>query len=84
MVDRIRNAPKRTAGTGAADREDLRAVALTPATAISIVPDGLLHDVEERVGVSLVDLDLDGVGHAVVSIKGTFEGSTSQENNNGE
>jgi hypothetical protein len=31
------------------------------------VPDALLDNVEEGVGVGLVDADLDGVAHAVIT-----------------
>lgn len=41
--------------------EDLLTVVLAPGTAVGIVPGSFLDDVEEGVGVGLVDRDGDGV-----------------------
>lgn len=54
---------KRTAGTASAHGKDVGTVGLGPGAAISVLPDGLLNDAEERVGVGLVDLNGDGVRH---------------------
>jgi hypothetical protein len=50
-------------GAAAAHGESQDAVLLGPLGAVGVVPAALLHDVEEGVGVGLVDADLDGVGH---------------------
>lgn len=55
---------KDTRGTAAAHGEGEDSILLRPCTAVGIVPNALLNDLEECVGVALVDMDLDGVRHA--------------------
>lgn len=55
---------KDTRGTATAHGEGKGSIRLRPCTTVGIVPNTLLDDLEECVGVALVDMDSDGVRHA--------------------
>lgn len=54
---------KGTGGTARGHGEDVGAVDFGPSAAINIMPDGLLNNVEECVGIGLEDSCGDGVRH---------------------